>query len=172
MMELRSYWLFMWALLVIDCGWGMAQVRGLVPLWSFILLNFPSSLPCIWMESHWVGTPPAVGGHTVSELWSLGLFGFMVVAQELASRLPAPVRTECARQTVPGLERASQLNASAALPRFQLIGTLIPSLVLAFYRAAFCANTARSRGVGRKRRRLVLAAGFGGYGLRSAAVSF
>ena len=44
-MKLRNYWLFMLALLVVDWGWGMAQVRGMVPLWSFVLLNFPFGLP-------------------------------------------------------------------------------------------------------------------------------
>ena len=69
--------------LIVDWLWGMGQVRGLVPLWSFAVLNFPFGLPYVWIESHWVGTHYEVGGQTVDELWSMGLFLFMVGAQAL-----------------------------------------------------------------------------------------
>jgi hypothetical protein len=80
-MNLKTYSWVALALLVLDWSWGMAQVRGLVPLWSFLLLNFPFAWPYVWIESHWAGTHYSVGGRTVSEFWSLGLFCFMVLSQ-------------------------------------------------------------------------------------------
>jgi hypothetical protein len=81
----RYLWFFIF-LLVLDWGWGIAQVRGLVPLWSFAVLNFPFGLPYVWIESHWVGTHYEVSGRTVDELWSMGMFVFMVVAQSILYR--------------------------------------------------------------------------------------
>ncbi len=80
-MNLKRYSLFALAFLVLDWGWGMAQVRGLVPLWSTAVLNFPFGLPFTWLEYHWAGTRYSVAGHTVDELWSMGLFFFMILAQ-------------------------------------------------------------------------------------------
>jgi hypothetical protein len=80
-MKLKKFILMVVVLLILDWVLGMARVHGLAPLWAFAILNFPFGLPYIWMETHWAGTYYLVGGHIVSELWSLGLFFFMVVAQ-------------------------------------------------------------------------------------------
>jgi hypothetical protein len=77
----RRFWLLALALFISDWGWGMAQVRGLVPLWSFLPFNFPFALPYVWLERHWAGTRYVVGGQTVDELWSLGFFLLMVLGQ-------------------------------------------------------------------------------------------
>lgn len=80
-MNIKRYLLFAFALLVLDWGWGMAQVRGLVPLWSVAVLNFPFGVPYTWLEYHWAGTQYSVAGRTIDELWSMGLFFFMILAQ-------------------------------------------------------------------------------------------
>ena len=80
-MKTKHYIWMALALLVVDWAWGVAQVRGVVPLWSFAVLNFPFALPYIWMEGHWAGTRYVVAGQTVDELWSMGLFLFMVLGQ-------------------------------------------------------------------------------------------
>ncbi len=69
------------SLFLLDWGWGMAQVRGLVPLWSFLVLNFPCASPYVWLESNWAGTRYVVAGRTVDELWSLVFFLLMVFGQ-------------------------------------------------------------------------------------------
>ena len=80
-MKAARYWQVALALLVFDWGWGMATVRGLVPLWSCMVINFPLGIPYFWLESQWVGVRYEVNGRVVSELWSFFLFFFMVLAQ-------------------------------------------------------------------------------------------
>jgi hypothetical protein len=80
-LPLTKYWLAAIFLFLFDWAWGMAQVRGIVPLWSFLVLNFPFAFPYIWLESHWQRTHYSVAGHTVSEWWSPATFVLMVLAQ-------------------------------------------------------------------------------------------
>jgi hypothetical protein len=80
-MKTKTFWLIALGMLALDWGWGMAQVRGIVPLWSFLIVNFPFGIPYVWIESHWAGTLYSVGGRTVDELWSMALFCFMVFGQ-------------------------------------------------------------------------------------------
>ena len=81
MKSIKAYSWIAVVLFVFDWAWGVAQVRGLVPLWSFLCFNFPFGLPYVWLEAHWARTHYLVGGRTVSEWWSLGSFFFMILAQ-------------------------------------------------------------------------------------------
>ena len=80
-MSIKRYLSIALAVLVLDWTLGMAHVRGLVPLWSFLVLNPPFGIPYFWFESDWAGTHYSLAGHACSESWSLVLFSGMVLAQ-------------------------------------------------------------------------------------------
>jgi len=80
-MKVKRYALVVLAMLVVDWTLGALHVAGVLPLWSFLLLNFPFGLPSVWLEAHWVGTHYSIGNQNVNELWSFAAFFFAVVAQ-------------------------------------------------------------------------------------------
>ncbi len=80
-MNMRRYGLIALSLLVIDWALGALHATGVLPLWSFLVLNLPFGLPFVWLESHWVGTHYSVAGQNVSEVWSFVAFFFSVLAQ-------------------------------------------------------------------------------------------
>ena len=81
LMNVKRYALIALALLVVDWGLGMLHVSRALPLWSFLLVNFPFGLPFVWLESHWAGTHYSVAGQNVNEAWSFVAFFFSVFAQ-------------------------------------------------------------------------------------------
>lgn len=69
-------------LLAVDWTLGALQAANVIPLGSFLVLNFPFGLPFVWLESHWEGTRYVLGeGQNISELWSFAAFFFSVFAQ-------------------------------------------------------------------------------------------
>ncbi len=80
-MKIKRYAFIALAMLVIDWALGALHAVGLVPLWPFLVLNFPFGLPSVWLESHWAGTHYSVAGQNVNELWSFAAFFFSVFAQ-------------------------------------------------------------------------------------------
>ena len=70
-MDTRRYLTFVWILLVVDWVLGACQAHGLIPLWTFLVVNFAFGGVYVWFESHWTGTQYAVGNQAISELWPL-----------------------------------------------------------------------------------------------------
>ena len=80
-MNFKRYTLIALAMLAIDWALGALHVAGAVPLWLFLVLNFPFGLPFIWLESHWAGTYYSIAGQGVNDMWSFAAFFFSVFAQ-------------------------------------------------------------------------------------------
>jgi hypothetical protein len=80
-MNTKRYTIIALAMLIIDLALGALHVAGVLPLWSFVVLNFPFGLPFVWLESHWAGTHYSVAGQNVSEMWSFAALLFSVIAQ-------------------------------------------------------------------------------------------
>jgi hypothetical protein len=80
-MNIKRFALITLAMLVIDWALGILHVSRVLPVWSFLVLNFPFGLPYVWFESHWAGTHYSVAGSSVSELWSFTAFFFSAFGQ-------------------------------------------------------------------------------------------
>jgi hypothetical protein len=80
-MSIKRFALIALAMLGIDWALGVLHVWRVLPLWSFLVLNFPFGLPFVWFESHWAGTHYSVAGRNVSELWSFAAFFLSAFAQ-------------------------------------------------------------------------------------------
>lgn len=80
-MNMKRYALFALAMLTIDWVLGVMHVTGVLPIWTFLIFNFPFGLGSVWIESHWAGTHYAFGGQNLNETWSLAAFFFAVFAQ-------------------------------------------------------------------------------------------
>ncbi len=61
-MNIKRYALIVLAMLAIDWTLGALRVSGVLPSWSFLVLNFPFGLPFVWLEAHWAGTHYSVAG--------------------------------------------------------------------------------------------------------------
>ena len=81
LMNVKRFALIALALLVIDWALGVLHVWRVLPLWSFLVMNFQFGLPFVWIESHWAGTHYSVAGQNVNETWSFVAFFFSVFAQ-------------------------------------------------------------------------------------------
>jgi hypothetical protein len=53
---MKKFFIIVAAVLVIDWAWGALHVARLIPLWTFLVFNFPFGIPFVRVESHWVGT--------------------------------------------------------------------------------------------------------------------
>jgi hypothetical protein len=67
--------------LIIICGttimdWMLAVlcVYKIIPLWFYLIPNFPFGGLYVWMESSWVGTHYVMLGHIVGDFGSLVIF--------------------------------------------------------------------------------------------------
>jgi hypothetical protein len=81
-MNIKRYLLIASAMLVVDWVLGALQAAHIIPLWSFLVFNFPFGLPFVWLESHWAGTRYSLGeGQSISETWSFVALFFSVFAQ-------------------------------------------------------------------------------------------
>ena len=79
---LRRYLLIAPLMLATDWLLGALQAAHVIPLWSFLVPNFPFGLPFVWLESHWAGTSYALGqGHSLSDTWSFLALFFAAFAQ-------------------------------------------------------------------------------------------
>jgi hypothetical protein len=79
---IRRYLLIAAAMLAVDWVVGALAAAHVVPLWSFLLLNFPFGLPFVWLETHWAGTRYSLGeGQSISEAWSFVALFFSAFAQ-------------------------------------------------------------------------------------------
>ena len=54
---------------MIDWILGIAITSGRIPLWTFIIPNFPFGIAHILLESQWTGTNFMVGGKVIDELF-------------------------------------------------------------------------------------------------------
>ena len=77
-MKLSGYFRIAGALLAVDWFMGAAQAAGIIPLWSFLAVNFPFGMIYVWYESHWSGSQYLLSNHVISDFWPL-LFFFIVV---------------------------------------------------------------------------------------------
>ncbi|HSU57332.1 MAG TPA: hypothetical protein VLT36_25040 [Candidatus Dormibacteraeota bacterium] len=80
-MKMKRYALIALAMLIVDWALGALHVAGVLPLWSFLVLNFPFGLPSVWFEAHWAGTHYSVASQNVDEMWSFAAFFLSVFAQ-------------------------------------------------------------------------------------------
>jgi hypothetical protein len=80
-MKAKRYLKIAATLLVVDWFLGVAQASGMVPLWTFLAVNFPFGAIYVWFESHWTGTQYLVGGQPIPELWPFWCFFPIVLAQ-------------------------------------------------------------------------------------------
>lgn len=78
-----TFFVILGTLLVVDWVLGAAQARGVIPLWVFLVPNFPMGLPYVWLESQWAGTAYMVNGQPVSEVYSFVLLLAAVVLQSI-----------------------------------------------------------------------------------------
>ena len=79
---MKRYVLFVAVMLVVDWVLGALQAAHVIPLWSFLVFNFPFGLPFVWLESHWAGTHYSLGaGQSISETWSFVALFFSAFAQ-------------------------------------------------------------------------------------------
>jgi hypothetical protein len=79
---MKRYFVFLMAMLAIDWVLGALQTAHILPLWTFLVFNFPFGLPSVWLESHWTGTQYSLSeGQSISETWPLVAFFFAVAAQ-------------------------------------------------------------------------------------------
>jgi hypothetical protein len=58
-MNIKRYLLIASVLLVIDWTLGALHAERILPLWPFLVFNFPFGIPFVWVESLW-------GRHTLS----------------------------------------------------------------------------------------------------------
>lgn len=82
-------------LLMIDWILGMAITSGYLPLWTFLIPNFPFGIAHVWLESHWTGTHILVAGRIIDELFSIIVFPSVIVLQSclyatLINRMKSP----------------------------------------------------------------------------------
>jgi hypothetical protein len=66
---------------IIDWILGVLCASGIIPLWTFLVANFPFGGLYVWMESSWVGTHYVMLGRNVGDFGSLFIFGFAVLGQ-------------------------------------------------------------------------------------------
>jgi hypothetical protein len=68
---MKRYAVFVPVMLAVDWVLGALQAAHLIPLWSFLVFNFPFGLPFVWLESDWAATHYSSGeGQSISETWS------------------------------------------------------------------------------------------------------
>ena len=60
---------------------GVLCASGIIPLWTFLVANFPFGGLYVWMESSWVGTHYVMLGRTFDDLGSLAIFGVAALGQ-------------------------------------------------------------------------------------------
>jgi hypothetical protein len=77
----RNLMLIVAALLAVDWTLGVLVTRQALPLWTFLIPNLPFGLLYVAVESTWNGTRYDLWGHTMSDVTSLALFLFVVLAQ-------------------------------------------------------------------------------------------
>ena len=82
-------------LLIIDWIIGIAITSGHLPLWTFLIPNFPIGVAHVWLESHWTGTNYMVDGKVIDELISMITFPLVIVLQSclyyiLINRIKSP----------------------------------------------------------------------------------
>jgi len=82
-------------LLMTDWILGIAITAGHLPLWTFIIPNFPFGIAHVWLESHWTGTNYIVAGRVIDELVSMIIFPSVIVLQSglyfsLVNRMKSP----------------------------------------------------------------------------------
>jgi hypothetical protein len=80
-MNIKRFLLIALAMLVIDWTLGALQAAGVIPLWSFLIVNFPFGIPFVWLEYHWAATHYEFGGVSINETWSFVALFFAVLAQ-------------------------------------------------------------------------------------------
>jgi hypothetical protein len=79
---MKRYLLFVPVMLAVDWVLGALHAAHIIPLWSFLVFNFPFGLPFVWLESHWAVTHYSLGeGQSISETWSFVALFFAVLAQ-------------------------------------------------------------------------------------------
>ena len=79
---MKKYAPFVAVMLVVDWVLGALQAAHVIPLWSFLVFNFPFGLPFVWLESHWAATHYSLSeGQSISETWSFVALFFSVFAQ-------------------------------------------------------------------------------------------
>ena len=81
MTHLRKWCWFAGAVFVVDFALGVATTRGVLPLWTFGVVNCPFGVLHAWFESLWVGTRYELYGRPVNETWSFVTFFTMVFFQ-------------------------------------------------------------------------------------------
>jgi hypothetical protein len=82
-------------LLMIDWILGIVITSGHLPLWTFLIPNFPFGIAHIWLESHWTGTNFMIEGKVIDELISMIVFPSVIVLQAclyciLINRMKSP----------------------------------------------------------------------------------
>jgi len=82
-------------LLIVDWIIGIAITSGHLPLWTFLIPNFPFGVAHVWLESHWTGTNFMVEGKVIDELISMIIFPSVIVLQSclyciLINRMKSP----------------------------------------------------------------------------------
>jgi hypothetical protein len=80
-MNFKRYLLFAGAMLLADWILGALHAARIIPLWSFLIFNFPFGAPYVWFESHWAGTSYRFGAQFADELWAFVAWLFAVLAQ-------------------------------------------------------------------------------------------
>ncbi len=80
-MNFKRYLVIATAMLALDWTLGALQTAHIIPLWSFLLLNFPFGLPFVWLESHWASTHYEFAGQYFGEYWSFAALFFAIFAQ-------------------------------------------------------------------------------------------
>ncbi len=84
MKHARNWMCIALALLAVNWALGVFATKDILPLWTFVVVNFPFGTLHAWFESHWTGTRYSFAGTPVSETWGFVTFFAMVVLQASA----------------------------------------------------------------------------------------
>jgi hypothetical protein len=81
--NLIPYLIIICGTIVVDWILGVLCASGIIPLWTFLIANFPFGGLYVWMESSWVGTHYEMHGRfiNISDEASFVIFGISALAQ-------------------------------------------------------------------------------------------
>ena len=81
--KLISYFIIICSTTVIDWILAVLCTAKIIPLWTYLVANFPFGGLYVWMESSWVGTHYEMHGRfiNISDEASFVIFGISVLGQ-------------------------------------------------------------------------------------------